>query len=381
MSFLIKCRKRRNLQAALPVWATIFMACLAQIQSAHAAACPVSNLPVMPTLPPSASGGAGSAPPPITFASSVKPSDTSTSIVIHPDPSMQINCGKVPVSTHDNVIYDTVMEPDGAMRHLAMDILVPETPGKKPLVVYIPGGGFLIAFKESALDQRTFVAESGFVVASIQYRTLPDHATYKDGLADVKSAIRYLRTHAGKYDIDPSRVAVWGQSAGGYFAAMAGVTGNTRKFDVGHDLDQSSAVQAVVDQFGPSDVSKIGSDFDEKTEKADTMPGPVSAYVGGFSAGGGALQDQGANPLSYVAASDPPFLLMHGSQDKLVSPSQTLLLDQALLGVGVKSTRYVLAGANHGDLSFMGDKTSGLPWSSTQTMDIIVGFLRANLAK
>ena len=93
----------------------------------------------------------------------------------------------------------------------------------------------------------------------------------------------------------------------------------------------------------------------------------------------GDLLDKDSNPLTYVAASSPPFLIMHGSRDRVISPSQTLILHEALLHAGAQSIRYVLDGANHGDLSFLGDTQSGLPWSSTQTMDIIVAFLKKQL--
>jgi acetyl esterase/lipase len=86
-----------------------------------------------------------------------------------------------------------------------------------------------------------------------------------------------------------------------------------------------------------------------------------------------------ANPITCVNTSVPPFLLFHGSQDRLVSPSQTLILHQALQAAGGQSTRYVLDGAGHGDLSFLGDRESGLPWSTKQTMGIIVGFLQRSI--
>jgi acetyl esterase/lipase len=86
-----------------------------------------------------------------------------------------------------------------------------------------------------------------------------------------------------------------------------------------------------------------------------------------------------ANPLTYIKAGAPPFLIFHGSQDRLVSPSQTLILHKALIAVGANSTRYVLEGAGHGDLSFLGDTKAGLLWSTNQTMRIIVDFLHHSI--
>ena len=78
-----------------------------------------------------------------------------------------------------------------------------------------------------------------------------------------------------------------------------------------------------------------------------------------------------ANPITYIRANAPPFLIFHGNQDRMVSPSQTLILHEALMAAGVRSTRYVVDGAGHGDLSFMGDTQSGLLWSTNQVMNLI----------
>lgn len=317
------------------------------------------------------------------MASKVSTSDTSTSIVIRPDPTDQITCGRTPIKTFKDVAFTTRTLSSGKQIDLLMDVQVPDTPGKKPLVIYVTGGGFIQAPKESALDLRTYVAEAGFVVASVQYRTISNGANYRDGIADVKSAVRFLRANANKYGIDSRRVAVWGESAGGYIVAMVGVTNGIKAFDLGNNLEQSSDVQAVIDKFGSSDNSKLAADFDSHAREADdAKDNPVAQYIGldpGSHRLDARLAATVANPLTYVTSADPPFLIFHGSQDRLISPSQTLILHNALIAAGAHSTRYVLAGAGHGDLSFLGDAKSGLPWSTNQTMGLIVGFLRTTL--
>ena len=300
------------------------------------------------------------------------PGDTSSSVVIHPDATRQITCGKVAITSFNDVVFAEPTLSNGKAIELKLDVLVPQPPRPRPLVLYVTGGGFSRAPKEAALNLRTYVAEAGFVVASLQYRTDSDHATYKDGLTDVKSAVRFLRANAKQFGIDSQRIAVWGESAGGYLAAMTGLTNGSNAFESGNNLDQSSDVQAVVDKFGASDISQIALDFDAKTKADYARDNSVTRYVG---------EDvhSGANPLTYIRADAPPFLIFHGNQDRLVSPSQTLLLHNALLAAGVHSTRYILEGANNGDLAYMGYKQSGLPWSAQQTMDIIVEFLKHNL--
>jgi acetyl esterase/lipase len=319
-----------------------------------------------------------------TMATTITPSDTSTSVVIRPNPNDQITCGKTRLTSINDVVFAQPTAANGKTIDLSMDIQIPESSSKRPLVIYVTGGGFMQAPKEAALNLRTYVAEAGFVVASVEYRTVRNGATYRDGIADVKSAIRYLRANAAKYNIDKDHVAVWGESAGGYLAAMVGVTKGNKSFEAGKNLDQSSDVQAIVDKFGPSDVSKIASDFDSHAKDAANAPdNPVAQYIG--IAPGTHLLDTkvaatAASPMTYITASMPAFLIFHGSQDTLVSPSQTLALHNALAAAGGNSTRYVLDGAGHGDLAFLGDEKSGLPWSSKEAMDIIVDFLRRSLA-
>jgi len=226
-------------------------------------------------------------------------------------------------------------------------------------------------------------------VASIQYRTILDGATYSDGVADVKSAIRYLRTHAHQYHINASKVAVWGQSAGGYLAAMTGVTNGLRQFNTGGNLGQSSDVQAVVDQFGPSDLAKVAAGFDTATQEADYASGNSTAqWVFGPGTTKSVLDDPAAvaaaDPVSYVNSADPPFVLFHGSDDHIVSSDQTLLLLDALRAKGVDSTRYVVKGANHGGLTtILGDTPANVKadklWTTQKVMGLIVSFLRQHL--
>ena len=313
---------------------------------------------------------AGAAPPPLPFpaARTVAPGDLSTSVVQKVDGDPQIQCGRVELTTHTDVVYSSPTSAGADPVALTLDVLTPVTLGRKPLVIYVPGGGFVQADKGGAQGLRTYVAEAGYVVASIRYRTVSDGARYVDGLADVKSAVRFLRAHAAEYGIDPTTVALWGESAGGYLAAMTALTAGRPEFELGDNVDQSSAVTAVVDKFGPSDMSRIGADFDEETASALASPRFVShQYFAGAPAGA-------ADPMTLVGAGDVPFLFFHGSDDRLVSPSQTLLLHNALRAAGVDSTRYVIDGAGHGDLG-----ASAQLWSTTTVMGDLVGFLAGTL--
>jgi len=342
---------------------------------------------------PAAAGGSPAAAPgganpaagaAIPIAKTIKPTDNSTSIV-YTATGPEITCGRTGLTMHSDVVYATPTASGGQKITLKLDIQTPDTTGTKPLVIYLTGGGFVQADKQGNLDQRTWIAEQGYAVASIEYRTVTNgHATYKDAVADVKSAIRYLRAHADEYGIDPANVAVWGQSAGGYLAGMTGATNGEKQFDAGDNLDRSSDVQAVVDEFGPSDLSKLAADYDTATQNANYIPGNSAAqWVYGQGTKKSIKDDtpaiQAADPATHVSAKTPPFIELHGSQDHLVSPSQTLIVHDALRAKGIESTRYVLVGADHGDLSFTGNTTAAKPWNTQETMTHILDFLNRHL--
>jgi acetyl esterase/lipase len=236
---------------------------------------------------------------------------------------------------------------------LRLDLHVPVTAGPHPLVVFVPGGGFVVAPRRMARRPRDFVAAAGYAVASVEYRTTRQHATYDEGVADVRAAITHLTDHAGDLGVDPGRIGIWGESAGGYLASIVGLT------------DQR--IRAVVDQFGASDLSHVADGFDRHMRDSVSDPRhPIHRY--------GAVR---ANPADLVHPSAPPFLLLHGDDDRIIAPAQTELLHQALVAAGVDSTRYLLAGAGHGQLSLTGRQAR--QWTSVQVLAIITDFLDKHL--
>ncbi|MFI9388613.1 prolyl oligopeptidase family serine peptidase [Kutzneria sp. NPDC052558] len=315
-----------------------------------AAACPSSVIPMPP--------GMG-----LTLATTIKPVNTANSTVLNPS-EPQIQCGTKPLTTHNDVVYTS------GTAQLKLDIVAPATPGPKPLVVYLPGGGFITADRTQTLGKRTYIAEQGFVVASVQYRAAADGAVYTDALQDVKAALAFLRLHAPEYGIDPGRIALWGQSAGGYMAAMAGLDGN--------------GVRGVIDAFGPSDLSAVGADYDDTAKAADVAPGNNYArwvYGPGTTKSTADYTPEvaAADPSTHVTPLSPPFLLLHGTADQLISPSQTLLLANALKAKGVPFTRYLVQGGNHGDFAFTDNDPAVALWTSVTVMSKIVDFLRQRL--
>lgn len=317
-------------------------------------------------------------PPPLQMSATVRPVDTSTSTVIRVDEDDQMPSSGTALREYHDIGFDVRTD-------LKLDIVMPDSGHPAPLVVYVPGGGFVISARDGDLARRRLLAEAGFAVASVDYRTTMSGSTYVDGVRDVRSAIRFLRAHTDVYGLDTRRIAVWGESAGGYLAAMTGVTNGLDRFDTGEYLDHSSDVQAVVDMFGGSDLAQLATDFDEPTQAFFRGPdNSLAWYVFGRDSGKAFADDPAeaarANPITYVNPETPPFLLFHGSDDHLVSPSQTLLLHKALLAADTSSTHYLLDGARHGDMAFLGDVEAVRPWATRQIMGYLIDFLRNHLA-
>lgn len=277
------------------------------------------------------------------------------------------------------VVYEQVPMRGYPSVPMKMDILQPKSEMKLPAVVYVTGGGFINANKDNGIQLRMHLAEAGYVVASIQYRVAPT-ARFPEPLEDVKSAIRYLKAHADQFGVDPERVGIIGGSAGGYLTAMAATTSGTTTFDKGENLQVGSGVKAAVDLFGLSDLTRIGDGYSNAVKEAHRSAGATEAlWVNGSSVFGG--KDGGilanpdgarkANPITYISKTSAPMLLMHGTKDTVVSPSQTDLLFQALQKNQIPSQRYLVEGAAHG----------GVYWNQKEVLDIITSFFDSYLKK
>lgn len=216
---------------------------------------------------------------------------------------------------------------------LKMDVYYPsENNGGFPVAMYVHGGGWRKGDKGSGAGEVEFLElqKAGFLVVSVNYRLAPEYV-FPAMIEDVKCAVRSLRAHADEYNLDPNRIGVFGSSAGGHLVAMLGATDESAGFDVGEYLEYSSRVQAVVDMFGPADLtSAIANDSET-----------VNSAFGDFDL---AL----ASPVTYVSADDPPFLILHGEEDALVPIEQSEELLAKLQAAGVDSELVRVANAGHG---------------------------------
>ena len=247
---------------------------------------------------------------------------------------------------------------------LKMDVYYPSaTDGRPaPVAVYVHGGGWVSGSKGGGagrLDVGELVSR-GYVVASVDYRLAPTYQ-FPAQIEDVKCAIRSLRAQAAEYGIDPDRIGAWGGSAGGHLVSLLGTTDARAGFDVGPYPEQSSRVRAVVDLFGPSDLTVFGMAIamatsppaiGTATAMATSAPafGTVTAMVTGARVFGAASPDDlaRASPVTYASGDDPPFLILQGEKDAVVPPNQSQILYDRLTAAGVRATLVMVKNAGHG---------------------------------
>lgn len=249
-------------------------------------------------------------------------------------------------------------------RPLTLDLyLPPETKPKPeagfPLVVYIHGGGWMAGHARHSGPFRNFpkvlasLAAKGYVVASINYR-LSSEAHSPAAVLDVKTAIRWLRSKASQYAIDPARAVLWGGSAGGQLAGITAVTCGIEAFNPdgpppagsvdpeGRPLvrslpeevaRQSDCVQGAITWYGVFDFSTIAGQFGVE-ENAEVLL-PEAAFLGCEIARCAPGLVGGASSTTYVDGKDPPMLLIHGTADQTVTYQQSQDMAARLKEAGV----------------------------------------------
>jgi len=287
-------------------------------------------------------------------SAATQPIETATQLPVMSEAG-EVDPAKIGTVERD-VTYCTV---DGV--ELKMDVYYPAlNQGAWAVTMYVHGGGWSSGDKAQGTGVMEFpiLQHAGFLVVSVNYRLAPEYV-FPAMIEDVKCAVRYLRAHAIEYNLDPNRIGVWGGSAGGHLVALLGAADESAGFDAGEYLDQSSRVQAVVDMFGPTDLTV---QFEGGYENA-------SRVFGGFDA---AL----ASPVTYVSSDDPPFLMLHGDADKLVPIEQSEIMLAALQAVGVPAEMVTVTNAGH---SFKPEDGQSISPSRRELAQMVLEFFEGML--
>ena len=259
------------------------------------------------------------------------------------------------------IVYSTTMG-----QELTLDLLLPQTPegdtqSRFPLVVFIQGSGWHFPDVTYEIPQLARLSMEGYVVATVTHRNIEEGHPAPAFLKDVKTAVRYLRAHAQEYHIDGERVYAFGTSSGGNTSLLLGLTGDMEEFRTEEYGDMSDHVDAVIDCFGPTDLTAR-----MKGKDGTYLPGTVELFS---LFCGGTLDEEllaRMSPITYVTPGKKyvPFLIAHGDADDVVDFSQSENMVRRLEECGADVSLVCVEGAEH----------EGSFWSR-QIWDIFLNFL------
>jgi len=253
------------------------------------------------------------------------------------------------------VIVAKVKETDGKEFVLRTNIYLPSQPTSSPapLVLFIHGHGGAYNFSNGSRSYELSIAlkDRGIAVATVDYRPSGDALlnTY-----DVKAYVRFFRSHAKEYNIDPQRIGVWGTSRGGHLTAMVAATGDVKELegDVGGNTEHSSAVQCAVIYYPITDVFLqpqipswfLGSNDSDSTKLKElnaknNQNDPLWKFV---------ELGRKVNPIQYVSEQDPPVLIAVSAKDPVTPMAASWALYQKYIEKGVDATFCSWSHGTHG---------------------------------
>jgi acetyl esterase/lipase len=249
-------------------------------------------------------------------------------------------------------------EPPDTQGHL-LDLYVPRSRKPVPLAIFSSGSGWLADSGRRGADEvAAHLNPHGFAVAGVAIRS-SSQARFPAQLHDIKGAIRWLRAHSKTYNLDPHRIAIMGDSSGGWTTAMAAVTGDIPQLegDVG-PRGPSTTVQAAVPFYPPTDFLQMDAHMPDGCTTFNAVFGLTDCHADARSPEslllGGPIKDRpgivaAANPLTYIGdRHTPPFLIFHGKQDPFVPYHQGRLLFEKLAAAGNDARLISFPHAGHG---------------------------------
>jgi acetyl esterase/lipase len=229
----------------------------------------------------------------------------------------------------------------GGATELKLDLAMPkEGDGPFPAIVCIHAGGWVGGDRKQMRQTIEVLAGRGYVAVSPDYRLAP-RDRFPAPIEDCKAAVRWLRANADKYHIDPRRIGAIGFSAGAHLACLLGVTSKDDGLEGNSgNAEQSSAVQAVVSFFGPTDLADTELSKEARTKNVVPLLGGTPQEK--------AEAYKKASPMTYAGKDAPPFLFLHGMEDRIVPFKQSQDLAEKLQRAGVSARLLPMTGEGHG---------------------------------
>ena len=238
-----------------------------------------------------------------------------------------------------------------------------------PTILWVVGGAWQQTFASWRMAEFSYLAYAGFQIAAIDYRTI-NEATFPAQVQDVKAAVRFLRANAKRYGVDPEKIGIMGDSAGGYLAAMIAATGDDAAFETDEWAGFSSEVRAAVDWYGPIDLWRMRQDELEKNPNSSEEDALLFRLFAGcpITEENKVLLET-MSPERYLSEKTPPHLILHGTADEMVHVRESERYYDALIQAGIPADLVLLEGAGHCDQAF----------SQAEVQNIILEFFRKHL--
>jgi acetyl esterase/lipase len=249
-------------------------------------------------------------------------------------------------------------------RVLQLDLYLPanKIDQARPALIFVHGGGWRSGYRTNFAPFAMAMAERGYVAATISYR-LSGEAQYPAAIYDVKAAVRWLRTNAKKYAVNPKQIAIAGGSAGGQIASLTGVTAGIVKFDPQAKTSSvSSDVQAIINIDGLSDFTSEAARLHEDDPRK--KPSAAGAWFGGRYSDKTELWHE-ASPIFYVNKNTPPILFLISAQERFSVGHKEMIEKMKPLGIPYQVTQ--IPNTPHSFWLFD-------PWFKT-SVDTVVKFL------
>jgi len=246
--------------------------------------------------------------------------------------------------------------PGGEKYAQVLDVYLPAPPGKPlPTLLMIHGGG---ESKTAMRSPATYFVERGYAVVAIDFRANARGA-YPSSVQDAFCALAWIHTSAPTYGFDPQRVVAVGYSLGGTFAALLGTVSDPTVYMQGcpHTLPKTKRLAGVA-------TITLISDYSALAKTSSALRNYANAYIGAEEAQAPQLWKE-ASPIFRIGADAPPFLVMHGSADKNISPDESKNFAAALEQAQVKVRLVLVPEADHASIVF-----------SPQTPKTIESFLK-----
>ncbi len=236
-------------------------------------------------------------------------------------------CAAYGPARHGETVHRNIPYAERGGRKLSLDLYVPANPRPAPVIVWLHGGGWKYGNKGFNVLVRDLTRD-GFAVVSVEYRLLGT-ARWPAAIDDCHAALEWVRTHGREYHLDPRRVGVAGESAGGHLAALLGTQAGR------------SRVRAVCALYPPTDLVAMGRRY-SRYKRGSIISQMFDGDIEDRRAAAAA-----ASSVTYVSHRSPPFLLYHGDRDWLVPLAQSEALEQRLRAAGVECELKVVPGAGH----------------------------------